>query len=103
MKTEKEYDLMKILMSRNFGAALALLSVFIFCGFTKINDIETAIIEKDFKKACTELSLPQWYSRPRTPKDNPVLERFNRTIQEEFVEDISEFNPPATAHSEAAH
>jgi len=44
--------------------------------------------EKDFKAACVELSLPQWYSRPHTPKDNPVLERFNRTIQEEFVDII---------------
>ena len=42
--------------------------------------------EKDFITACTQLSLPQWYSRVRTPKDNAVLERFNRTIQEEFVE-----------------
>lgn len=42
--------------------------------------------QKDFEKACQELSLPQWYSRVRTPKDNAVLERFNRTIQEEFVE-----------------
>lgn len=41
--------------------------------------------EKDFKEACRVLKLPQWYSRPHTPKDNPVLERFNRTIQEEFV------------------
>jgi transposase InsO family protein len=55
--------------------------------------------EKDFKKACVALSLPQWYSRVRTPKDNAVLERFNRTIQEEFVqmidiglEDIHLFN-----------
>lgn len=55
--------------------------------------------EKDFKKACQALSLPQWYSRPHAPKDNPVLERFNRTIQEEFVEmidigleDVEEFN-----------
>jgi putative transposase len=54
---------------------------------------------KDFEKACESLSLPQWYSRPYTPKDNPVLERFNRTIQEEFVdmidtgvEDVEEFN-----------
>lgn len=44
--------------------------------------------EKDFKQACKQLKLPQWYSRPHTPKDNPVLERFNRTIQEEFVEMI---------------
>lgn len=55
--------------------------------------------EKDFKAACKDLSLPQWYSRPHTPKDNAVLERFNRTIQEEFVamidiglENIPEFN-----------
>jgi transposase InsO family protein len=44
--------------------------------------------QKDFEKACRDLSLPQWYSRVRTPKDNAVLERFNRTIQEEFVEMI---------------
>ncbi|MEX2012855.1 MAG: integrase core domain-containing protein, partial [Candidatus Levyibacteriota bacterium] len=55
--------------------------------------------QKDFEQACRDLSLPQWYSRVRTPKDNAVLERFNRTIQEEFVtiidiglEDIQEFN-----------
>lgn len=55
--------------------------------------------EKDFVTACKALSLPQWYSRVRTPKDNAVLERFNRTIQEEFVdmtetpiEDIQPFN-----------
>jgi putative transposase len=59
--------------------------------------------EKHFKQACSELSLPQWYSRVRTPKDNAVLERFNRTIQEEFVEmayagveDIKEFNQELT-------
>jgi putative transposase len=45
--------------------------------------------EKDFKQACEQLQLPQWYSRVRTPKDNAVLERFNRTIQEEFVDVIS--------------
>lgn len=44
--------------------------------------------EKDFKIACRELNLPQWYSRPHTPKDNPVMERFNRTIQEEFIQMI---------------
>jgi len=55
--------------------------------------------QKDFEVACKELSLPQWYSRVRTPKDNAVLERFNRTIQEEFVdiidiglEDVDLFN-----------
>jgi putative transposase len=40
----------------------------------------------NFVKACRELSLPQYYSRVRTPKDNAVLERFNRTIQEECID-----------------
>lgn len=44
--------------------------------------------KKEFEKACKQLEIPQWYSRPHTPKDNSVLERFNRTIQEEFVEMI---------------
>ena len=59
--------------------------------------------EKDFKRACEELSLPQWYSRPHTPKNNPVLERFNKSIQEEFTdlldigfEDVLEFNHQLT-------
>jgi transposase InsO family protein len=41
--------------------------------------------EKDFKAACLLLEIPQVYSRPRTPKDNPALERFNRTLQEEWL------------------
>lgn len=55
--------------------------------------------KKDFETACKALKLPQWYSRTHTPKDNPVLERFNRTIQEEFVDftdvdpgDLNDFN-----------
>ena len=51
--------------------------------------------EKDFKQACEQLQLPQWYSRVRTPKDNAVLERFNRTIQEEFV-DVIDITPDET-------
>lgn len=55
--------------------------------------------KKEFEEACRALSIPQWYSRPHTPQDNSVLERFNRTIQEEFIdqtevviEDTNEFN-----------
>lgn len=40
----------------------------------------------EFEQACRTLGIIQWYSRPHTPKDNSVLERFNRTIQEEFVQ-----------------
>jgi len=46
----------------------------------------------EFEDACRQMQIPQWYSRVHTPKDNAVLERFNRTIQEEFVE-VSEADP----------
>lgn len=48
--------------------------------------------KKEFEEACGHLNIPQWYSRSHTPADNGVLERFNRTIQEEFVE-MSEVDP----------
>jgi len=39
-----------------------------------------------FKSACLKLKIQQYYSRVRTPKDNPNNERFNRTLQEEFIQ-----------------
>ena len=47
---------------------------------------------KEYIEACKELGLEQYWSRVRTPKDNPVCERFNRTIQDEFI-DLSNFTP----------
>jgi transposase InsO family protein len=41
--------------------------------------------EKDFEKACKDLGINQIYSRVRTPKDNPALERFNWTVQDEWL------------------
>lgn len=58
--------------------------------------------EKYFKKECEALGIDQYYSRVRTPKDNPENERFNRTLQEEFVNegnfhyDPAVFNPKLT-------
>ncbi|MGH2611823.1 MAG: integrase core domain-containing protein [Rhabdochlamydiaceae bacterium] len=43
----------------------------------------------NFEKACEQLHILQIYSRPHTPKDNPALERFNNTIQREWL-DFSE-------------
>lgn len=39
-----------------------------------------------FQKACEKNGIQQIYSRAYTPKDNASLERFNRTIQEEWLE-----------------
>jgi len=42
--------------------------------------------EGKFKQECENLGIEQVYSRPHTPKDNPLVKRFNRTIQEEWLE-----------------
>ena len=55
----------------------------------KIENVHTdngSEFHKDFEKACQEMKLPHYWSRTRTPTDNPHNERFNRTLQEEFIQ-----------------
>lgn len=58
--------------------------------------------EKFFKAACLALGIEQYWSRVKTPKDNPENERFNRTLEEEFIQmgnltaDPIEFNSRLT-------
>jgi len=40
---------------------------------------------KEFRIAADELRLQHYFSRPKTPTDNPFDERFNRTLQDEFI------------------
>lgn len=56
-----------------------------------------------FERACQTLGILQIYSRPYTPKDNPTLEKFNSTIQYEWLslskvglDDIEEANKDLT-------
>jgi transposase InsO family protein len=61
----------------------------------KVENIQTdngSEFEKYFNQACQKSELARYYNRPRTPKDNPVNERFNRTLQDEFV-DLGNFTP----------
>ena len=54
--------------------------------------------KKYFEQTCRKLHIEQYYSRARTPKDNPDNERFNQTLQTEFLNlgnmrfDTDEFN-----------
>ena len=53
-----------------------------------IDNIQTdngSEFQKYFDKACNSLNLNRYFSRNRTPKDNAVCERFNRTLKEEFI------------------
>lgn len=59
--------------------------------------------EGAFEKACLKLDILQAYSRPKTPKDNPCLERFNWTVQDEWLslsevglDDVNEANKDLT-------
>jgi len=45
--------------------------------------------KKHFAEELKHLHLAHWHTYPRTPKMNAHLERFNRTIQEEFVDYFS--------------
>lgn len=47
-----------------------------------------------FHEALNDLEVPHWFSRVHTPKDNAVCERFNGTIQYEWLYD-GNFNPNA--------
>jgi len=67
----------------------------------KIENVQTdngSEFHRYFDAACRELGLEHYWSRVKTPKDNAVNERFNRTLQEEFlsmgnmVTDTGEFN-----------
>ncbi len=40
-----------------------------------------------FKQIYQEKNVKLYYGRPRTPKNNPSLERFNQTIQKEWIRD----------------
>jgi transposase InsO family protein len=41
--------------------------------------------EKYYQQLLASMDIPQYYSRVKTPKDNPVCERFNRTVKNEFL------------------
>jgi transposase InsO family protein len=45
-----------------------------------------------FHEALEKLEVPHWFSRSRTPKDNAVCERFNGTLQYEWLYD-GNFDP----------
>ena len=54
----------------------------------KIENLQTdngSEFAKEFRMAAGELALPHYFSRPKTPTDNPFEERFNRTLQDEFI------------------
>lgn len=71
----------------------------------KITNIHTdngSEFHKYFGQAVQDLNLTHYWSRPQTPKNNAILERFNRTLKYEFLyqgnfhPDINVFNQNLT-------
>lgn len=55
----------------------------------KIENIQTdngSEFAKYFDKACKHLGIEHYFSRNRTPKDNAYVERFNRTLKEQYLQ-----------------
>jgi len=58
--------------------------------------------EKEFAALLSSLDIPQYFSRVKTAKDNPICERFNGILKQEFLRqgnwtsDIVEFNHKLT-------
>jgi len=52
---------------------------------TRIQTDNGGEFEKHFDNYCQEQSLTHFFNYPRHPQSNACLERFNRTIQEQFV------------------
>ena len=72
------------------------------CPFT-IDELQTdngSEFAKNFEMACIALGLTHFNTYPRSPKMNAFIERFNRTISEDFImlnrpllrDDVSAFN-----------
>jgi len=54
--------------------------------FTFILSDNGSEFAKHFAEELKKLHLTHYHTYPKTPKQNPHLERFNRTIQEEFID-----------------
>jgi transposase InsO family protein len=70
-----------------------------------INNLQTdngSEFALNFEKAVKKLGIKQYFSRVRTPKDNSEIERFNQTLQYEwlndghFTPDCKQFNKSLT-------
>jgi len=72
--------------SANAAEFLSRLSYLAEDKITIMHQDNGAEFKASFEQACKALGISMVYSRVRTPKDNAALERFNRTIQEEWLE-----------------
>lgn len=97
MRFAYAYNTISSKSSRDFLEKLIQVSPFKIKGIKTDNGSE---FEGEVDRYIREERIENYYNYPRNPKGNTYIERFNRTIQESFVEwrmdilseDIEEFN-----------
>jgi len=83
--------------SRNAKDLLLRMKIVLGADIKAVNTDNGGEFLAEFEKACQEMNIKHFFTYPRTPKMNPLAERFNRTIQEEanfplFSEPIEVWN-----------
>jgi transposase InsO family protein len=88
--------------SRNAADFLRRLVVLLDGQLCNIHIDNGSEFQKDFQAAAEDLGINLYHARPYTPKDKPLVERFNGILQQEFVNlghfttDVDEFNQSLT-------
>jgi transposase InsO family protein len=72
--------------SYNGADFLARLHLLLDGKITNVGHDNGSEFQKHFAATCAKMGIPQYFSRPKTPKDNAVCERFNRTLKDEFLQ-----------------
>jgi len=85
---EKKFAFAGIYTSHSSASAADFLrKVIEVCPFV-IDELQTdngSEFAKNFEDACIILSLTHFHTYPRSPKMNPFVERFNRTLSDDFI------------------
>lgn len=85
--------------SRSAADFLKRLHILIDRDLANVHTDNGSEFELEFARALEELEATHWYSRVHTPTDNARLEKFNGTLQIEWLNDgyftprVTEFNP----------
>lgn len=69
--------------SRNAKDLLMRMKIALGSDIQGVNTDNGSEFMAEYEKACREMAIKHFWTYPRTPKMNPLAERFNRTIQEE--------------------
>jgi len=69
--------------SRNAKDLLLRMRIALGVDIKAVNTDNGSEFMAEFEKACQDMQIKHFFTYPRTPKMNPLAERFNRTIQEE--------------------